>query len=1095
MCGISYSKVNFKIKLFNLKKSEKSINKFIESRKFDLALVELKKFRNNYVFISIIHNKNNVSSILNRLNKKISIINKQKFSQKKIDEIRDIKWVIETEIFFKIKRIIEFAKKNKILLKNQSIIFIRFLIYSLESMNYLESRGRDSLGFSINFLSRKKFDFTNKVSNKNEISFFLKKVSEKKYLFNLSIKFAKRIGASGENVSKILEIFQKKSKLRKIKFDELISFEIFAHTRWASVGDVNNSNAHPLIQKKNGNLNLCLMNGDINNYVQLKKNLIQRKKYQLNDNQCKNDMQPIPTLFYESKKKINDLTNGSYVLINYNSSEYEQFYIYKKGTQGLYYTLDEDNNFHFASDVYGLINKSNKFKIFKRNGTFKINKKFIIELTKSSFTKTNLSTVDLSKKSMDTFFLKEVSDTEIFLKRTIDKYLDFEHNKFKGLDSFFNAKLENLLVEKKIKNIIFTGMGSCYTAAVGISKYLNQKLNSIKHNFIKVEATIASEGSGFYLTDNMKDTIIIVIAQSGTTIDTNVFAKMAKDRGAYTFAIVNKKQGDVTYIVDKSLYLGNGRDIEMSVPSTKTYTCHLIAGFIFSEKIIALLNKSVNKNFFNSMKKIAKSNLVNSHLNRITSDLENFSFNPLKFNNWIVVYDDSFNSFSALEFRIKLSECCYKSIPYMHVSFFNNLNLKNTLVFYLTSTVNKIFKFEKTNYYVVISKINKKKKLKNLFNLQIKSEDFVEHIVEITIGIQLIAYNVAKMIDQNSQIINNKNLKDIKKFILDEKNLLEYVCLSKTNKRKFLIDRLKRPIDTIKHQAKTVTVGAIRSINQDERVNFDNNFTSKSKLNSTEFKGKFFNLKENVSIYANEKYDYEKYYIGNLIEYFNSTYKFNKYYKLINLSKKNSINKKNTSIKIYNHKIEIKNNKQKIFNTRNISSYNLLKSFSPVDKVSSNNENILQEAKKNMLENNLKYKINLKKVFSKFNNIKFLGSGINYLVAKKYAQFFTHIYNKTIAFDVIENHKHIDISSEPLILIFAANIERKGFQRDVFSEVEKFIAHDNQTIIFTNLGNNIFDNLISNNKFIHTNRVIKLPLVAEIYSPSIFDFYFERFIK
>ena len=101
-------------------------------------------------------------------------------------------------------------------------------------------------------------------------------------------------------------------------------------------------------------------------------------------------------------------------------------------------------------------------------------------------------------------------------------------------------------------------MGSCYTAAVGISKYLNLKISEFGYHDIKVEATIASEGSGFYLSKNMEDTIIIVIAQSGTTIDTNVFAKIAKERGAYTLAIVNKKQGDVTYIVDKSFYLGNG---------------------------------------------------------------------------------------------------------------------------------------------------------------------------------------------------------------------------------------------------------------------------------------------------------------------------------------------------------------------------------------------------------------------------------------------------------------------------------------------------------------------------------------------------------
>ena len=61
-------------------------------------------------------------------------------------------------------------------------------------------------------------------------------------------------------------------------------------------------------------------------------------------------------------------------------------------------------------------------------------------------------------------------------------------------------------------------------------------------------------------------------------------------------------------------------------------------------------------------------------------------------------------------------------------------------------------------------------------------------------------------------------------------------------------------------------------------------------------------------------------------------------------------------------------------------------------------------------------------------------------------------YNKTIGYDVIENHKHIDISSEPLVIIFASNIYRKGFQTDILAEVEKFIAHNNNPIIFTNSG-------------------------------------------
>ena len=89
----------------------------------------------------------------------------------------------------------------------------------------------------------------------------------------------------------------------------------------------------------------------------------------------------------------------------------------------------------------------------------------------------------------------------------------------------------------------------------------------------------------------MSDTVIVVFAQSGTTIDTNVFAKMAKKRGAYTISLVNKRDGDITYIVENNLYLGNGRDVELSVPSTKTYTCHLYLGFILSDKIISTLKK------------------------------------------------------------------------------------------------------------------------------------------------------------------------------------------------------------------------------------------------------------------------------------------------------------------------------------------------------------------------------------------------------------------------------------------------------------------------------------------------------------------------
>ena len=45
------------------------------------------------------------------------------------------------------------------------------------------------------------------------------------------------------------------------------------------------------------------------------------------------------------------------------------------------------------------------------------------------------------------------------------------------------------------------------------------------------------------------------------------------------------------------------------------------------------------------------------------------------------------------------------------------------------------------------------------------------------------------------------------------------------------------------------------------------------------------------------------------------------------------------------------------------------------------------------------------------------------------------------------------------------------------------------------IGNNIFDNIIYKKNINEDKKIIKLPMVPEIYSPSAFDFYFQRLDK
>ena len=249
MCGINYSKVDFRESKFNFTDTSNKIILLLKDKNLSSALELVKKLRNNYIFIQIVKNNNSIVSVLNKILKLINDYEDNNYDQ--FDKLSDLKWVIESEIFFKVKRIREFAKKHRIYLNDKSIIFIRYFLYNISSMNYLESRGRDSLGVSLNLISKKPFIFKSKVSNKNSLSIFNKKKDRENFL-NITIKFSKRIGTSGENTANILEII-KKVNLRKIDFKSLVSFEIFSHTRWASVGDVTNSNAHPLINTRKKN--------------------------------------------------------------------------------------------------------------------------------------------------------------------------------------------------------------------------------------------------------------------------------------------------------------------------------------------------------------------------------------------------------------------------------------------------------------------------------------------------------------------------------------------------------------------------------------------------------------------------------------------------------------------------------------------------------------------------------------------------------------------------------------------------------------------------------------------------------------------------
>ena len=87
----------------------------------------------------------------------------------------------------------------------------------------------------------------------------------------------------------------------------------------------------------------------------------------------------------------------------------------------------------------------------------------------------------------------------------------------------------------------------------------------------------------------MSDTLVLAISQSGTTADTNRTVDVVRARGAAVIGIVNRRQSDLVDKSDGVLYTSDGRDVEMSVASTKAFYAMIAAGFLLAFAIAAEL--------------------------------------------------------------------------------------------------------------------------------------------------------------------------------------------------------------------------------------------------------------------------------------------------------------------------------------------------------------------------------------------------------------------------------------------------------------------------------------------------------------------------
>ena len=1247
MCGISgilYQKKNGStgnITIEELKKIRKliCIDKLSSEKILNLSW-KLKSNSNFLNYCKDIKYKDQILEIIIKLDElikiksnKISKINKNKSmlsylkSVKDLNNLKDSKWFLEIEInrwLFDIENISNTQIKN---LEDESIFLYKDIISVIRSIdNKLELRGRDSLGVSIQvsledkekIINLKSYKIKNYPKSSNETI-----INQNEGIVNFTLKTYNKVGALGENAEVIRNIIKEDRLIHKlIKSKSIRSAIIVAHTRWASVGEVNIENTHPVISRKinkDGNLEWVgsILNGDIYNY---KDYLLvdDSVKYEKN---CTNDCLAISnTLINKNYKKYKEVRksikkfNGSFVIGEFSSENKNNLNIFKQGSQGLYLGFSNDS-IMIASDVYGLVEFCEYFYPIDSNESFQLSpaNKYNIKKLKykinsdekdkiirfQDLSKTIITTRDIDRKGFNHFLEKEIYDTQDIVEASLNRYVHKTLNQKRvfSYDFMINQKQVPNLIIKNIKNgkinkIIITGMGTCYTAGVAISNFMREMLHKTRPNIL-IETNVASEGSGFYLEQDMSDTLVIVIAQSGTTIDTNVYVKKAKDRGAYSLAIANKREGDITFIVDGTLYIGEGRDIEISVPSTKTYTAQVIVGYILSLYIFKSISKKIiiEKNFKKEINKLLNTpKIIQENFDIIEKNKKILTLdrNFLRYQSWFVAYDDSENSVCANEIRIKLSENCYQSIPYLNIKNLIEYKVKDSFITilsdkdinYLVSDIKSIIK--NNNYIILLCPSLKNRipkalisyiKDNKIVNITIpRSEKYYSFLPTILCG-QLLSYQLAKIMNSRSYIfedlktsikskVKNLALKNFKysyrqgllnigindkdlKFVLNNSNKINNKNILITLDK--LIYQSRRTIDTIKHQAKTITVGAVRSENSDSLIYNDN---YKFKGNNTEIDSNIyeeilssFNVKEINNIKLNvkkSKYIYIKankfdeghvYNVINLVSYVEKRLSIKNILKLaqpydiknIKPSEVLTLTNNNKNINQLNFKnFKLNHKLNKYFHNKDYSNieikYNIWTiciSVLLIDKFVIGNldgkeQNIAKEKFSLILKNDLNFlknsidKLNLDnnldniikrcaKLIKSSNNIKCLGSGINYNLAKYTSKRIIKTLKRACAFDILENHKHIDISAESTIVVFISNINRPGYQNDALSEIHKIISRNNIPIIITNNSDNRFDEIILPNK--SKINVIKIPELSEPFSPYLNIFIINKFIK
>lgn len=352
------------------------------------------------------------------------------------------------------------------------------------------------------------------------------------------------------------------------------------HTRWATHGAANETNAHPHCDTKR--ITAICHNGVIENYYQIREKL-EGEGYEFYSETDTEVIVALISKFLADLEENTDVVShsdlaavvkqatsqlhGTYGLVVLFKGHSDVLIASRLGSP-LVIGVGKGENF-VASDASALAGKTDKI-VYLADHQVAIVTRETIEITHRDTGRINplfhefaMDESEIGLNGFEHFMMKEIFEQSEAVRNTMRGRID--ENEATAVYGGLNLSLQQL---RKVKRIILTACGTSWHSAL-VGEHMIEEIARIP-----VEVEYASELR--YRNPPLDDdTLVFSITQSGETADTLAALREIKRKGIPSLAICNVVGSSIAQEADGGIYLHAGPEI--GVASTKAYTCQCTA--------------------------------------------------------------------------------------------------------------------------------------------------------------------------------------------------------------------------------------------------------------------------------------------------------------------------------------------------------------------------------------------------------------------------------------------------------------------------------------------------------------------------------------